>query len=95
MLTLKTKRRLTNALTRKTLADELEAALASAKPLSAKLKNAIKVALASKKAADDLIKAVETAGAQSLGMDTKRRIIVELSSKEAGQEIISAAEAAN
>lgn len=95
MLSAKTKKRLTNALTRKSLADELEAALASAAPLSAKLKNAIKIALASKKAANDLIDAVETAGAQSLDLDTKRRIITELASKAAGDEVIAQAEASN
>lgn len=95
MLTAKTKKRLINALTRKSLADELEAALASAAPLSAKLKNAIKIALASKKAANDLIDAVETAGAQPLDLDTKRRIIAELASKAAGDEVIAQAEASN
>lgn len=95
MLTDKTKKRLTNALTRKGLADELEAALVSAKPLSAKLKRALEVALASKKAALDLIAAVETAGAQALKLDTKRRITQEMASKTAGQEVISKAEASN
>lgn len=95
MLTSKTKTRLTNALTRKSLADELETALASARPLSAKLKNAIKVALANSKAAQDLIDAVETAGAQTLDLDTKRRIIAELANKTAGDEIIAKAQASN
>lgn len=95
MLSAKTKVRLTNALTRKSLADELEAALVSATPLSSKLRNAIKIALASKKAATDLIDAVESAGSQSLDMDTKRRIIVELASKEAGNELIAKAESVN
>lgn len=95
MLTSKTKKRLTNALTRKALADELETALASARPLSVKLKRAIEVALASKKAATDLIKAVETAGAQALGLDTKRRIVQEMADKKAGNEIINKAETAN
>jgi hypothetical protein len=95
MLTSKTKRRLINALTRKKLADELEAALIASAPLSSKLKRAIEVALASKKAALDLIAAVETAGAQVLKLDTKRRIIQELSNKAAGNEVISQAEASN
>ena len=95
MLTSKTKKRLTNALTRKSLADELEAALASHAPLSAKLKRAIIVALANSKAGLELISAVETAGAQSLSLDTKRRIIAELASKEAGNEVIAAAQASN
>ena len=95
MLSAKTKKRLTNALTRKTLADELEAALAAHAPLSAKLKRAIVVALASNKAAADLIAAVETAGAQTLSLDTKRRIIAELASKDAGNEVIAAAQASN
>lgn len=95
MLTVKTKRRLTNALTRKKLADELEAALVASAPLSAKLKRALVVALANKKAALDLIAAVETAGSQSLQLDTKRRIIQELSSKTAGNEVIAQAQASN
>lgn len=95
MLTVKTKKRLINALTRKKLADELEAALAAHAPLSAKLKRAIEVALANKKAALSLISAVETAGAQSLSLDAKRRIIQELASKTAGNEVISQAQSAN
>lgn len=95
MLSSKTKKRLINALTRKKWADELESALAAHAPLSAALKRAIEVALASKKAAQDLIVAVETAGAQSIKLDTKRRITQELASKSAGQEVISQAQSAN
>jgi len=95
MLSIKTKKRLVLALTREKLADELEATLSANAPLSKKLKRAIIVALASKKAGLDLINALEADGAQALSLDTKRRIIAELANKVAGKELIDAAESAN
>ena len=92
MLSKKTKQRLVLAMTRKSLADELEAKMDSAAPLSAKLKRAIEVALASKKAAQDLIAVVE-AGSGSLKKDTQARIIQEMAQKAAGQEVIASAQA--
>lgn len=91
MLTAKTKKRLTNALTRKKLADELESALVIPAPLSAALKRAIEVALASKKAALDLISKLEL-GPGDLQQDTKRRLVQEMAEKKAGQEIIDQAQ---
>jgi alpha-L-arabinofuranosidase len=95
MLTVKTKKRLINALTRKSLADELELALAAAAPLSSQLKRSIEVAMGNKAAALNFIAAVETAGAQSLSVDAKRRIVVAEAERAAGDEIIAQAEAAN
>ena len=95
MLTAKTKQRLTNALTRKSLADEMEAAMTSAAPLSTKLKRALEVAMASKSAAQSVISAIETAGAQPMSSAAKSRIIQMMAQKTAGQEVIAAAEASN
>lgn len=95
MLSTKAKKRLINMLTRKSWADELEAAIFANASLSAKLKRAIEVSLANKKAAFDFIDAVEANGAQGLDLDTKRRVILEMAHKELGLELIAAVEAAN
>ena len=95
MLTVKTKKRLINALTRKTFADELETKLAASAPLSAKLKTAIISAMANKKAALSFIAAVETAGVQALTLDAQRRIVDAMAQKVAGNEVIAQATASN
>jgi hypothetical protein len=95
MLTTSTKKRLTNALTRQLLADEMEAALVSATPLSSKLKRAIEVAMANKAAAQSVIQAIETSNGQVLNLDAKRRIIQMMAQKTAGQELITAIESSN
>lgn len=95
MLTTKTKTRLVNALTRKTLADEMEAKMISAAPLSAKLKRAIEVAMANKAAAKSVIAAIETGGAQSISVDAKRRSVQMMARAVAGNELIAAVTAAN
>lgn len=91
MLSAKTKKRLINALLKKSLADEMESKLSSPGAISKGLKRAIEVALANKKAALDLIAALES-GPASLKLDTKRRIIQEMANKSAGEEIISQAQ---
>ena len=95
MLTTKTKTRLVNALTRKTLADEMEAKMISAAPLSVKLKRAIEVAMANKAAAKSVIAAIETGGAQSISVDAKRRSVQMMAQAVAGNELIAAVAAAN
>lgn len=95
MLTTKTKTRLVNALTRKTLADEMEAKMISAAPLSTKLKRAIEVAMANKAAAKSVIAAIETGGAQSISVDAKRRSVQMMAQAVAGNELIAAVTAAN
>lgn len=95
MLSVKTKQRLTNALTRKSLADEMEAAIFAHAPLSDKLKRAIVVALASKSAGLSMIAAIETAGAQAMSLDAEHRSVQMMARKDAGLELIAAIEAAN
>lgn len=91
MLSAKAKQRLKLALVSKSLADELDAKMDSAAPLSAKLKRALIVALGNKKAALSLISVVE-AGGGSLSLDAKRRIVAEMAQKAAGLEVIAAAQ---
>jgi hypothetical protein len=88
MLTKKTKQRLTNALTRKTLADEFEAKLTTPGALSSKLKRAIEVAFASKAAALDIIAKLQS-GPGALKKDTKARILAEMAEKKAANEVIN------
>ena len=95
MLTVKTKTRLVNALTRKTLADEMEAKMITAAPLSVRLKRAIEVAMASKAAAKSVIDAIETGGAQSISVDAKSRSVEMMAQKVAGNELIATVTAAN
>ena len=95
MLTVKTKKRLINALTRKSFADEVEAALVASAPLSAKTQRAIIVAMGNKARALELIAAIQTAGAQPLSQVAQHRIIDMMARKDAGQEIIAQATASN
>jgi hypothetical protein len=90
-LSAKTKLRLKNALTRASLADEMEAAMDSPAPLSAKLKRAIVVALAGKAAGQEVVDAIEN-GPISLSEKTKARIRLAMASKAAGNEVIAAIE---
>lgn len=66
MLSKDTKARLKSALTRKSLADEFEARALSPAPCSAKLKAAVRAMICHKKAADEIIAALETVGNQTL-----------------------------
>lgn len=88
MLTVKTKKRLINALTRKSFADEFEAALTTPAPLSAKLKRAIVVAVCNKKAALDIISKLES-GPGALNTDSKRRLLSEMAEKKSANEVIA------
>lgn len=89
--TKKTKARLVSALTRKSLADEFEARAASPAACSAKLKAAIIAMMANKKAALEVIVALETAGNQVLSgpshPNAARRLVDALCSKSAASEI--------
>ena len=86
-----TKARLVSALTRKNLADEFESRASSPGPLSAKLKAAIKTMMCNKDAANELIKALETAGHQILSgpehPNAARRLRDALCRKSAADEI--------
>jgi hypothetical protein len=95
MLTTSTKKRLTNALTRRLLADEMEAAIVSAAPLSVKLKRAIEVAMANKAAAESVITAIQTSNVQLLTVDARRRLIQMMAQTVAGQELITAIQSSN
>lgn len=91
MLTVKTKARLTSALTRKALANEFEALLASPATPSAKLKAAIISMMANKAAALELISALSTGGHQVLSGPAKpnaaRRLRDAMAQKAAADEI--------
>jgi hypothetical protein len=93
MFTEKTKKRLIAALTRKSLADEFEARAASPAPITQKLKAAIIAMMANKKAAKEVIDALETPGNQQLSgpqhPNAKRRLELALASKQAADEIDS------
>jgi hypothetical protein len=66
MFTKETKARLIAALTRKSLADEFEAKAATPGTISKKLKDAILAMMGNKKAAAEVVAALETAGNQEL-----------------------------
>lgn len=91
MLSKSTYARLKSALTRKSLADEFEALLTAPAAPSAKLKAAIRAMMASKKAADEVISALATAGNQTLSgpahPNAKKRLELALCRKSAAQEI--------
>ncbi len=93
MFTKETKARLISALTRKSLADEFEAKAASPAPLSARLKAAILAMMGNKRAANEVIAALETAGNQTLSgpqhPNAKRRLELALTRKKAADEIDS------
>lgn len=91
MLTAKTKARLTSALTRKALANEFEALLASPAAPSAKLKAAIIAMMCNKAAALEVITALSTGGNQTLSgprhPNAARRLRDAMASKAAADEI--------
>lgn len=91
MLSKHTIYRLVLALKSKKLAEEFESKLFSPAPLSSKLKNAILYMMANKKAAEELIYALENAGSQSLTKyvhpNARRRLELALNSRKALQEI--------
>jgi hypothetical protein len=88
MLSAQAKVRLKNALTRSTLANEMDAAMAADAPLSDKLKRALVVALTSKAAADQVAVAVD-APLGTLSAATKARIRLAMASKKYGDELIA------
>lgn len=91
MLSAKAKVRLKNALTRKSLADSMEAAINSDAPLSDKVKKALIIALASKAAGEDAAAAID-APTGSMSAKTKARIRLAMASKQYGDELIAAIE---
>jgi len=74
MLSVKTKRRLSQMLTRKKLADEFEALLAAPAAPSKALKAAILSAMANKAAADEINAALAAGGVQALSGNPKNGI---------------------
>lgn len=91
MLTKNTYARLKSALIRKSLADEFQALLTTPGTPSVKLAAAIKAMMANKKAANEIIVALSTAGNQTLSgpanPNAKRRLINALCRKTAADEI--------